>query len=77
MEHDKVIFIACLIALAIQTLLFTFAVSWLTLETEKTLERCKDCFSRAFDIVEEFMRLQLHCADIGDCEDENDEEENT
>ena len=77
MEHDKVIFIVCLVTLVIQTLFFTLAVTWLTRETEKTLERCRDCFSRAFDIVEEFMRLQLHCADIDDSEVENDEEENT
>ena len=77
MEHDKIIFVACLVALVIQTLFFTLAVTWLTLETEKTLEKCSDCFSRAFDVVEEFMRSQLHCDDIDDSEDENDEEENT
>ena len=77
MEHDKVIFIACLVTLVIQTLFFTLAVAWLTRETEKTLEKSRDCFSWAFDIVEEFMRLQLHCADVDDCEVENDEEEHT
>lgn len=65
MDHDKVILIACLGALAIQTVLsgvvllrLSSELLRLSSEVEMALKKSRDYFSRTFDLVTEFMRRQ-------------------